>query len=411
MAGLFVCESCLLDPVLRRLARGYATAPRCDFCGRAAEGALAAPADSIVAHIQRCLQRGWKPRGETSSGSVDDDWPWVILPFDEVLRHERQPSFASERFTAYVRGTLGVAPWVPRGPELTHGEALKFSWELFKVTVKHGTRFFFGPDGRDVAPAVSATNPLRRGAAMLHELGRIIEELGLIREVPAGHGVFRVRLHEPDEAPIAAAALGTPPRRAARQGRMSAAGIPAFYGAADELTARAETTGLGTRAGTLASFETTRAMRIVDLCEVPARPSLFEVGADAKTERAQVDFLTGLIADIRAPIERDDRIHIDYVPTQVVGEYLRCVFTDRNGDSIDGVAWGSARHPGGRSLVLFVDSTRCIDLDDPADGERPCLRLVAHRRLTGGEDAMETAMIARGAPRHPTGSGTRYCLD
>jgi hypothetical protein len=392
VARLLVCESCLVDPVLRRLARRFDTATRCDFCGRASEAVLAAPADSIVAHIQHCLNRSWKPRGETSSGSVDDAWPWVILPFDEVLRHECQPSFASDRFTAYVRGALGVTPWVPRGPELTHGEALKFSWDLFKVTVKHGTRFFFAPDGCDVAAARSSSNPLRRGAEMLRELGRIIDELSLIREVPGGHRVFRLRLHEPDEAPIAAAALGTPPRRAAGQGRMSAAGIPAFYGAADELTARAETTGLGARAGTLATFETTRAMRIVDLCDMPARPSLFEVGADAEATRARIDFLAGLTADIRSPIERDDRIHIDYVPTQVVGEYLRCVFTDRSGEPIDGVAWGSARRLGGRSLVLFVDSSRCIDVHDPARAEGLCLRLMAHRRVTAGEDEIGTAV-------------------
>ena len=34
-------------------------------------------------------------------------------------------------------------------------------------------------------------------------------------------------------------------------------------------------------------------------------------------------FMNKFLHDFSSPIERDDRIHIEYVPTQVITEYLR----------------------------------------------------------------------------------------
>ena len=58
------------------------------------------------------------------------------------------------------------------------------------------------------------------------------------------------------------------------------------------------------------------------------------------------------------PIARDDRIHIDYVPTQVVTEYVRSArFPDGR---LDGIRYRSSRREGGISVVLFADQTNVI---------------------------------------------------
>jgi hypothetical protein len=53
------------------------------------------------------------------------------------------------------------------------------------------------------------------------------------------------------------------------------------------------------------------------------------------------------------------RRHIEYVPTQVITEYLRAAKTleDLN---IDGIRYASARHEGGVSLALFCDPHNLI---------------------------------------------------
>jgi hypothetical protein len=64
-------------------------------------------------------------------------------------------------------------------------------------------------------------------------------------------------------------------------------------------------------------------------------------------------FMSRFLRDFSSPIERDDRIHIDYVPTQVITEYLRD--TKLNGRQVDGIKYRSARSKGGICYVLFVD--------------------------------------------------------
>jgi hypothetical protein len=60
---------------------------------------------------------------------------------------------------------------------------------------------------------------------------------------------------------------------------------------------------------------------------------------------------------------RDDRVHIEYVPTQVVTEYMRAMKTMES-EVIDGVRYSSARHAGGASIVLFCDPHNLILPDD-----------------------------------------------
>ena len=53
------------------------------------------------------------------------------------------------------------------------------------------------------------------------------------------------------------------------------------------------------------------------------------------------------------PIAGDRSVHVEYVPPQVVTEYVRTEFR-HEGLPVDGIRYGSARHEGGTSLVLFA---------------------------------------------------------
>jgi hypothetical protein len=72
----------------------------------------------------------------------------------------------------------------------------------------------------------------------------------------------------------------------------------------------------------------------------------------------------------------DGREHIEYVPTQVVAEYLRYVFKDGAGEEIQGVAWESSKLSGTRNVVL-LDASRCVEAGEPGDGfSDPLIELV-----------------------------------
>jgi len=94
---------------------------------------------------------------------------------------------------------------------------------------------------------------------------------------------------------------------------------------------------------------------------LPRIPTLFEPIHDTieYDPRKLLIFLHTLREEFSRPIERDNRVHIEYVPTQVVTEYLRGMKTMEDW-SIDGIRYASARHEGGASLVLFCDPNNLV---------------------------------------------------
>ncbi|WP_157221188.1 RES domain-containing protein [Flavisphingomonas formosensis] len=74
-------------------------------------------------------------------------------------------------------------------------------------------------------------------------------------------------------------------------------------------------------------------------------------------------FLWDFARDIAKPIKRNGREHIEYVPTQIVTEYLRRVFRDAGGQPIDGLIYRSSRHDGAKAFVLFCENDQCAESD------------------------------------------------
>jgi hypothetical protein len=142
---------------------------------------------------------------------------------------------------------------------------------------------------------------------------------------------------------------------------MSPAGIAMFYAAEDEKTAFLETYDPKEAhmcLMTFGRFLTARSLKLLDLTSIPDVPSIFD---EARFEtREEIIFLHQLAEDISKPIERDDRVHYEYVPTQIVAEYFRSVFKSAR-EYIDGVAFKSSRKGAGISYCIFTDSNGCFD--------------------------------------------------
>jgi hypothetical protein len=306
-----------------------------------------------------------------------EDWPWVISTAD-VFEHEGQRPL-SDVIWRFAGDRLVGRSWARRDGDLVGPrELMDLSWAYFKDVVKHETRFFFGELRNDLL-STGRGEPLRRGNAMLRWLGELINGFGLVHDLPQGHRLVRIRTHDRGVSPSAARELGTPPPRLAAAGRMNPAGIPVFYGADNHLTADFETEPSHYESGTLAVFETDATSRIVDLTKLPPVPSLFDESEHAS--RAALAFLAGFRDDVSAPVRVDDHARIDYVPTQVVGEYLRLAFRDNDGRPIDGVAWPSAQAAQGQCIVLFVGPGACYGDGERPPGERLGLRLIETRPL------------------------------
>jgi hypothetical protein len=149
---------------------------------------------------------------------------------------------------------------------------------------------------------------------------------------------------------------------------MSPAGIVMMYASEDAATALAEIVDKeGTY--TVGEFMTDRDAMILDLAELPEIPSIFKPVPDSMEyhPRQNLIFLHEIADEISRPIARDDRVHVEYVPTQVVTEFIRTVATF-DGRHIDGIAYRSSRQTGKSSVVLFADQTNLVLPEDLRDG-------------------------------------------
>jgi hypothetical protein len=220
----------------------------------------------------------------------------------------------------------------------------------------------FAPEAIDSADSDEAIEEAQEGVSasrMLDEIGEAVEEVGLVIELPARTKLFRGRVGPSTRPYRSARKLGPPPQNKTVANRMSPAGIPMFYGAVDEFTAIAETV-LGrlkkSKILNLGAFETLENVHVLDLTNVPAVPSLF---SPSRYLRPTLSFLHSFVTDLSKSIKKDDRVHTEYVPTQIVTEYFRYSFHRDGGPPIRGILYPSSRAEGGTACVLFFAREEC----------------------------------------------------
>jgi RES domain len=137
---------------------------------------------------------------------------------------------------------------------------------------------------------------------------------------------------------------------------MSPAGISMFYGSDDKQTTLAEMPALP-KYYAIGTFETLGPLRVLDLTKVKY-PSIFD--DDEKADYDWLLFMSHFLRDFSSPIKRDDDIHIDYVPTQVVTEYRNSVRRPGRGSLTYRNCEGFCRS-GNRVGLPGRDGGRCRD--------------------------------------------------
>jgi hypothetical protein len=380
----FGCARCVTDPAVAAAITRMASARTCSFCGLTAGAPVAAAVEEIATLIKDGLFCRYGP-----AEASDFTEPWGALvgaptwSTRELLEHVGWPFANPDLATAVIAavGDDSSAPeaegwevssedmeWVDSFYPLTSAaESLSGDWERFVQTVTTERRFIFRAAAQK--PELHEYEPDRfEGAALLGAVADLIVKHDLIRKLPAGTQLHRVRVHDPRDPVDRAAHLGSPPARAARANRMSAAGIPMFYGALDSDTAVAETVDpadAAERLVTVGRFELTAPLIVVDFMRLPARPpGLFD--PDRRAERGTHGFLLAFVQRLSLPVRRDGGEHIDYVPTQMLSEFLLHELVTPQGVRPAGLLHRSAARPEGVVAALRVDASRCVDEPDPS---------------------------------------------
>ncbi len=364
-----VCSMHFIDPLLVQtvMLGGYAST--CDFCDRTGPEIAANLAD-VVAVIGDAFWEYWSnPDDEGIIWDAEEQQWFAELESIESILDWEFKEIVTDDTEIWER----IVECFPDGEVCRRGyfrrtreQALRFGWRDFTERLKHDTRYVFLVEQSDVGTATFDDEGIPP-SAMLERLGKLVFDHALVNEIDAGHVWYRARVHNCDAIISTATELGTAPRKFANtSNRMSPAGIPMFYGSLDVPTALAETwpETMADLCATTGAFASAREMTLIDLTELPDVPSILDLRQ--RTEREELIFLHDFVRDISAEIVRDGREHVDYVPTQVVTEYFRRVWTWEKGHP-HGIMYRSAKTTSGVCCVLFVSNEGCADTVDGWD--------------------------------------------
>ncbi|MYM30672.1 RES domain-containing protein [Duganella sp. CY15W] len=354
-----VCSSCFSDPDLRDWVRENGGPRGCGYCGK--HDSPTADLEDVVTRIESCIERYYGRAVDQMSfcsaegGYLGKHWDsWDML--DKVGL--ALPRDSDGRLHGAIVRKMRDEPWCAFDVgALDLDDALWTSWERFCNTIKHQRRFFFHASGRDSQDSLTP-------ASLLNRIAIDIENLGLVVDLSAGLGLWRARPDLAKRRRVSASDFGPPPIEFALQSnRMNAAGIPMLYLASSATTAVKETRVEQAKVGL---WRSQRSIRVLDLRRLPPVPTVFsdEPRALAHTIR----FLHNFSDDIMKPVARNNSVHIEYLPSQVVTEFMRDYKFSEG--PLDGVAYGSTVHPRGWNIAFFLGPVE-LGLTKPEWGTAP----------------------------------------
>jgi HEPN/RES N-terminal domain 1/RES domain len=367
----FICDSCVDDSDLQVWIRSYGQGV-CTFCGGADRSV--AGFDAFIYRLSGFFNQyfGHAVDQLPHDSEAESGYFGATFDTDDVLEFF-ELNFPNDDGEGTLRtlicdSFMADEPWCEFDwLRLPLGAALSTSWERFVRTVKHERRFYFH--------GVRATKSLDEedqdswtpDALLTLVINRCISV-----EVQKGHQYFRARPDDGKGPYLTGEELGPPPPEFALQSnRMNPPGIPMMYCADSMQCAIAEIGGLPAYIGT---FELARDIRILDLTSLPNAPGL--LSDHDRNEREAMLFIRSFVRSIMQPVIRDREPHLDYIPSQVVSEFIRDF--DFRGGRLDGIIYPSLAFQGGMSLVFFTNESS-IEGAAPArwSRQKPLFKLVS----------------------------------
>lgn len=356
-----VCSKHFGDKHLKSFVKATGTRTLCDVCHKML---ICVGVKEIAQRIEQDLSREY-------------DEPWAAgMPYDKEEREfigggqyetnelvEREAAIEPYDVVEAICQEIENTELVSLDWQMRDSEYMRYGWQEFQQMVMHRMRFVFFSEKNHRLISEDEMDFLHP-QNVLQEVGKLIKNLNIVASFEPGDlRLFRARQHKPNEKANTAAALGAPPVGVAQANRMSPAGISMFYGAFDSATCLAEVTNYDWRASSVSYGEFTNRvpLKLIDFLKPFKAPSLFnpDYNDRAKRLRESVVFLQDFLSDLQQPIStKKDAPHIEYVPTQIVCEYLRYMY---EGGQVDGLIYGSVKNRGGRCVVLFVDNTEAVD--------------------------------------------------
>ena len=347
-----VCGLCIDDPALTAfVAKGRIS--MCDFCGSTNE--LGMEVGNLFQYMAECLAVEWDdPINEVAWEGGFVDPPRGLFDSDDLLGMVDEPLGNENLRQEFIDSFDHL--WCQQSPySLEPWEALLYSWSEFAEVVKKERRFL---TTLDTTVYNLMDNELLTPAKVLDAIGDAILRSGQrMLKRTTDLRIVRARAHDPDEILDTSRELGSPPLACAEHNRMSGVGISMFYGAENEMTAIREVQASSGQTVTVGVWKPTRELVYLDLLAARPIPSIFD--NNERMNRVWLRFLVGFADELAKPVDDDDNKKIQYIPTQIVTEYIRDHLKTSDGSPIDAIRYRSAWDEQGVCWVVFAGPDDC----------------------------------------------------
>ena len=382
--GKYISPDCFSDSNLVKALTKLGNSGICSYSGK---GGVVVPMNDAADYIHRyilkyyddpdqCdlyLANSFLDKGEENDkdSKFTSFGPYLVPKdcacFDDTaeLLEELDLYTENEELNADLIEALGDHWWIEKEPfVIPLGDELNLKWKQFSNDVMHRQRFTFLSRDEFNGEPEHTDNGL---FDILTELQGIIVRHSLCKKIDKSTHLYRARpltekvAHEFKE-------ITCPPDSAAKQNRMSPAGISMFYAAFDDKTPLLEGSDKGDGKGWFLTgdFIPKRDLNVLDLTELPSPITFWLEGFE------EIAFLKAFHKEITRPIKRDNRIHSEYVPSQVFTEFLRYMF---KGVQLDGMIYNSSLD-GEKDIVLFCnqkESSKLLDVVRIDEVDNRCL--------------------------------------
>ena len=344
-----VCADCIGESFLHEQVMQYSVVDFCDFCQSDENPTI--DLEDLAEQVHSILEEHFymtspDPEGVDLLAAKEGYWEQSGEPVTYAIMNlidsseelaEALREHLSDKYDP--RGKDALADPCPYASDSQYEERpvdtyeFQESWSSFRQEILSRSRFF-----NQVAK--SALEHLFQGVTQLvtHTGDPVVRVLSPI------DSIFRARLAKSNEAlegilKSAPKSLGAPPGRYASAGRMNAEGISVFYGATDAYTCIAEIRAPVGSYVVTGRFSPLRELRLLDLTRlrnVFLQGSLFD--SEHTESLSRVHFLKRIEAELSQPVMPGSESR-DYLPTQVVAEYL-WIHSDLR---LDGVMFASSQ--------------------------------------------------------------------
>ncbi len=352
----FVCTDCFEDETIKNFIRENSKDEKCTFCGAESDKSDVASLVVVLPFIEEKIHNEYDrainclPYDEDTEDGYFPAEKWQTEELLESIFDGSLPNDENGKLMSALIDMLGDDIWCRKAPfSLTDNERFELSWKEFCNLVKHHRRYFFLHEKSDDTELYSPS-------ALLDKLILRSEDFRLIETLPKGKSLYRARFQKIGVSLSTVGDLGPPPvEKAVMSNRMSPPGIVMFYASEDIETALRET-AIAPGRFAVGEFEILHDVLVLNLASKIPVPSIFEPISDIAgyIPRPFAQFLNYFVDNLSKPIERDDRPHIEYIPTQIVTEYFR-VTPLPSDKKIRGIRYRSAQHLDHYSLVLFAN--------------------------------------------------------